>query len=169
MLLSGPAFYLALTQPQGHWAMFALLFGFSCMMLYTYYATVYSAIQDVIEPSLRATAMALYFCAMYAFGGAAGDPTIGYLSDRYAHAAAVAEGVSLEGLDSAGVQRALEPFRAEGLNRAMYALPVASLLLAGSLFAGARAIPADMEKLQRWMREQTASSEPDRQREKVAT
>jgi MFS family permease len=169
MLLSGPAFYFALTQPQGHWVVFALLFGFSCMMLYTYYATVYSAIQDVIEPSLRATAMALYFCAMYAFGGAAGDPTIGFLSDRYAHAAAVAEGVSFDGLDAAERQQALEPFRAQGLNRAMYALPIVSLLLAGSLFAGARTIAADMEKLQHWMREQTTPDQPDRQPEKVAT
>ena len=37
--------------------------------MYTYYSTVYSTVQDVIEPSLRGTAMALYFCAMYALGG----------------------------------------------------------------------------------------------------
>ena len=80
--LSVPLLYYALGQPTGEavlfgvamrgWLAFALLFGLACMLLYVYYGTVYSTIQDVIEPSLRATAMALYFCAMYAFGGAAG-------------------------------------------------------------------------------------------------
>jgi MFS family permease len=154
MLLAGPALYFALTQPQGQWVTFALLFGSGCMLLYTYYATVYSAIQDVIEPSLRATAMALYFCAMYAFGGALGDPTIGILSDHYAQEAALAEGVTLTGLDHGQLQTALESFRPEGLNRAMYALPAAALLLAGSLFAAARTVPRDMENLQQWMRDE---------------
>ncbi|KKK68876.1 hypothetical protein LCGC14_2939660, partial [marine sediment metagenome] len=74
--IAAPCFYMALGQPVGEtvflgftmsgWLAFSLLFGFGCMLLYVYYATVYSTIQDVIEPSLRATAMALYFCAMYA-------------------------------------------------------------------------------------------------------
>jgi MFS family permease len=169
MLLACPALYLALTQPQGQWAVFAFLFGFGCMMLYTYYATVYSAIQDVIEPSLRATAMALYFCAMYAFGGAAGDPTIGLLSDHYAHSAAIAQGIPLDGLQGVELQKVLEPFRAEGLHKAMFALPLVSLLLAATLFAAARTIPKDMEKLQDWMREQTDSEPVAPTREKVAT
>ena len=38
-------------------------------MMYTYYSTVYSTVQDVIEPALRGTAMALYFAAMYACWG----------------------------------------------------------------------------------------------------
>ena len=62
------------------------------MMMYVYYATVYSTIQDVIEPSLRATAMALYFAAMYVFGGALGPTVIGKTSDYFAHQAAVARG-----------------------------------------------------------------------------
>ncbi len=36
--------------------------------MYAYYATVYSAIQDVVEPALRGTAMSLYFGAMYLAG-----------------------------------------------------------------------------------------------------
>lgn len=168
MFLSAPAFYLALQQEKGQWMAFAFLFGFGCMMLYTYYATVYSAIQDVIEPSLRATAMALYFCAMYAVGGAFGDPTISFLSDHYARVAAVAGGVSLDGLERTEMQAALEPFRSEGLHKAMYALPVVAVLLAGSLFAAARTVTSDMNKLQTWMREQTAS-DPPKPREKVAT
>ncbi len=170
MFLSAPALYFALQTGRGEWFLFAVFFGFSCMMLYAYYATVYSAIQDVIEPSLRATAMALYFAAMYALGGAAGDPTIGFLSDRFAHSAAVADGVKLEGLDRTAVQTALEPFRAVGLNKALYALPIVSLLLAGSLFAASRSVTGDMDKLQSWMRETSAQPPTAPQtREKVPT
>ena len=105
-------------------------------MMYVYYATVYSTIQDVIEPSLRATAMALYFCAMYIFGGALGPTVIGTTSDYFATSAAVAHDVQLEGLDKVALQKALEPYRADGLNGALYLLPLMSLLLAGTLFAG---------------------------------
>ncbi len=60
---SVPLMWFALERPAGEWFMFSVLFGLGCMMMYVYYATVYSTIQDVIEPSLRATAMALYFFA----------------------------------------------------------------------------------------------------------
>jgi MFS family permease len=167
--LSVPLLYFALEQPSGEWLLFSLLFGFGCAMMYVYYATVYSTIQDVIEPSLRATAMALYFCAMYVFGGALGPTVIGKASDYFAHSAAVAADVSLEGLDKAAEQKALEPYRAYGLNTALYALPVMSFLLAGTLFAGARTVNRDVEKLQHWMRE-SAGGGPDKiPREKAVT
>ena len=35
--------------------------GAGWMLIYVYYVTVYSAVQDVVEPGLRGTAMALYF------------------------------------------------------------------------------------------------------------
>lgn len=170
--LSVPLLYFALDQPSGEWLVFSLLFGFGCAMMYVYYATVYSTIQDVIEPSLRATAMALYFCAMYVFGGALGPTVIGRASDYFAHSAAVAANVSLEGLDKAAEQTALEPFRAYGLNTALYALPVMSLLLAGTLFAGARTVTRDVDKLQHWMRESAGGGDGDiaqREKEKVVT
>jgi len=163
--LSVPALYFALGQPKGNWLAFSVLFGLGCMFMYVYYATVYSTIQDVIEPSLRATAMALYFAAMYVFGGALGPTVIGQLSDHYATQAAVEDGLDLTSLDAAGKL----PYRATGLNGAMYALPIASLLLAGALFAGARTVNRDVENLQRWMREQTAGDAPGAKREKVAT
>jgi MFS family permease len=157
--LSVPLLYFALAQPRGEWIAFSLLFGFGCALLYVYYATVYSTIQDVIEPSLRATAMALYFCAMYAFGGALGPTVIGTTSDYFAHAAAADDGVVLENLERAAHQKALEPYRPVGLNNALYLLPLMSLLLAGTLFAGARTVARDAENLQRWMR-QSSSLEP---------
>ncbi|MBI3836375.1 MAG: MFS transporter [Planctomycetia bacterium] len=166
--VSVPLLYFALGRPAGEWLAFALLFGSGCALLYAYYATVYSTIQDVIEPSLRATAMALYFCAMYAFGGALGPTVIGKSSDYFAHRAAVIDGVNLEGLDKTAELKSLEPYRGEGLNTALYALPVTSLLLALTLFAGARTVTRDAENLQTWMRE-SSSEPPKAKREKIVT
>jgi MFS family permease len=163
--LAVPLMYFALGRPAGEWALFSILFGLGCMMMYVYYATVYSTIQDVIEPSLRATAMALYFCAMYAFGGALGPTVIGKTSDYFAQQLAVSEGVDLTTLDAA----AKLPYRAYGLNSALYALPFTGLLLAGSLFAGSRTVNRDVDNLQRWMREKTSGDAAPAAREKVVT
>ena len=57
------------------------------MTMYVYYATVYAAIQDVIEPGLRGTAVAIYFCAMYVLGASLGPSAPGMLSDHFAHQA----------------------------------------------------------------------------------
>ena len=162
--ISVPAFYFALGQSE--WFAFGLMFGFGCMLLYMYYGTVYSTIQDVIEPSLRATAMALYFCAMYAFGGALGPIATGVLSDHFTHRAAINAGVVLDGLDETAWHAALEPHRATGISTAMYALPIVCTLLSLSLFAGAATVRRDEDRLHRWMREsaeaEAAESEPER-------
>jgi len=163
--LAVPLMYFALGQPAGEWLTFSILFGLGCAMMYVYYATVYSTIQDVIEPSLRATAMALYFAAMYVFGGALGPTVIGKTSDYFANAKAVAADVQLETLDAAGKL----PYRAYGLNQALYLLPLVSAGLALSLFAGARTVNRDVDNLQRWMREQTDAATDASKREPVAT
>ncbi len=152
--LSAPLMYFALERPAGEWLVFSLLFGLGCMMMYVYYATVYSTIQDVIEPSLRATAMAIYFAAMYVFGGALGPTVIGQTSDYFAQQKVAAEAADWSTLDAAGKL----PYRAHGLNSALFMLPLVSLALAGTLFAGARTVSADAEKLQRWMRETSANT-----------
>ncbi|MGD9720651.1 MAG: spinster family MFS transporter [Pirellulales bacterium] len=167
--ISVPAFYFALSQPAGNAAVFGILFGFGCMMLYTYYATVYSTIQDVIEPSLRATAMALYFCAMYLFGGALGPIGIGYMSDHFVASAAQEDGIDLTNLDAVAKQKALEPYRGTGIQSAMFALPTVCLILALVLFAGARSVPGDVDKLHTWMREHSERAAGTRPREKVPT
>jgi MFS family permease len=165
--VSVPCFLFAV--PAGHWFVFSVLFGFGCMMLYIYYATVYSTIQDVIEPSLRATAMAIYFFFMYLFGGAFGPPVTGMVSEHFTSRAAVAAGVSFEGLKGAERNKALEPYRGEGIQTAMLLLPAVSLLLAGTLFGASRCVTRDAENLQRWMRERTSDEPTTPVREKVAT
>lgn len=150
--LAVPAMYFALAAEAGQYMLFGMLFGFGCMMMYVYYATVYSTIQDVIEPSLRATAMAIYFAAMYVFGGALGPTVIGKTSDYLAVNHAVTQGVELKEYELLDAKGKL-PYRAYGLNAALYLLPITSIFLAGSLFAGARTVNRDVDKLQKWMRE----------------
>ena len=65
--------------------------GLGWMLIYVYYVTVYPAVQDVVEPGLRATAMALYFFAMYLLGGSFGSMIVGMLSDHFALRAALTE------------------------------------------------------------------------------
>jgi MFS family permease len=117
--------------------------------MYVYYATVYSAIQDVIEPSLRGTAMALYFFAMYVMGASLGPVGMGFLSSHFTRSAAQAAGVTDTSF------QALRPFAAAGLHSALYVVPAFGVLLGLVLFAASRTVAKDMEKLQRWMREST--------------
>ena len=147
---SAPLIYLALGRPKGEMLSFMLLMGLGWMLNYVYYVTVYPAVQDVVEPGLRATAMALYFFAMYVLGGSFGTSILGMLSDHYAREAMAAAGFS-----TVGVTVVPEQFRAAGLHSALYVVPVISISLGFVLYAASRTVARDMEKLQRWMREST--------------
>jgi MFS family permease len=149
ILCSVPFLYLALERQGGDRVGFMILMGVGCALMYAYYATVYSTIQDVIEPSLRGTAMALYFFAMYVLGASLGPYGTGLVSDFFTMRAASAGGAG------SVTQAALEPFRAEGLHTAMYIIPGLGVLLTLVLFAASRTVTGDMERLQSWMREET--------------
>ncbi|HEX8090523.1 MAG TPA: MFS transporter [Blastocatellia bacterium] len=150
ILISVPFIFLALGARKGEMVTFISLMGVGVGVMYAYYSTVYSTIQDVIEPSLRGTAMALYFFAMYVLGASLGPVGTGFASDYFTAQAATAAGAG------ALTKEALEPFRAEGLHSAMYIIPMLGALLALVLFAASRTVSKDMEKLQRWMRDSTA-------------
>jgi MFS family permease len=161
LALSVPLLFIALRQPAGNVLVFSFLFGFGCGLMYTYYSTVYSTVQDVIEPALRGTAMSLYFCAMYLFGGALGPLVFGRLSDYCTRNAAIEAGAQIADLASGSALReALRPFAAEGIHDAMFVLPVVNLALALVLFAGTRTVAKDAERLQTWMRAAAAENEP---------
>jgi predicted MFS family arabinose efflux permease len=147
LLISVPLIYFALGMPVGATTGFTILMFAGCASMYVYYSTVYSTIQDVIEPSLRGTAMALYFFAMYVLGASLGPVGMGALSNYFTKNAATAAGVTEMTFD------ALKPFAPQGLHSALYIIPVLGLLLSLVLFAGSRTVAKDMEKLQRWMRE----------------
>ncbi len=149
ILLSIPCLYFALGQPDGNITSFLILMGLGCALMYFYYSTVYSTIQDITEPGLRGTAMAVYFFAMYVLGASIGPYATGLLSDFFTRRAAMADGV----IDLS--VSALEPFRAEGLHSAMYLIPILSVLLTLVLFAASRTVTKDIEKIQAWMRDST--------------
>jgi MFS family permease len=147
LALSVPLVVLFLVQPRGE---VGAALAFVCpalLLMYLYYAPVYATIQDVVEPARRGTAMAVYFCAMYLMGASLGPVGTGLLSDRLAARAAAA----------AGSPTTTEAFRAQGLQEAMYVVPLLSLALAVVLLAGARASVRDRRALTSWMAQTPAS------------
>jgi MFS family permease len=142
MAIAAPSIFLALNQSKGSIVAFMLLMGIGTMTMYVYYATVYAAIQDVIEPRLRGTAVAIYFCAMYVLGASLGPLGLGMLSDHFAHRA----------MHDAGATVMAEPFKAIGLHNAMYVIPVLAVLASLVLFAASRTVEADILKQERGAR-----------------
>jgi predicted MFS family arabinose efflux permease len=171
--ICAPLMFFGLMQASGDVWSFALLMGSGCGVMYAYYSTVYSTIHDVVEPALRGTAMALYFCAMYLLGASLGPVGTGLASDYFTFQAASAAGKvqplpfasilaaelrSLVGSSKGFDLRALEPFRAQGLHTAMYIVPILAVLLALVLFAASRTVKKDVAKLQTWMRAQETTA-----------
>jgi MFS family permease len=120
-MLAAPLAWMALRLPRGesHAAIALLMLAYGLWQMY--YGPVYAAIQDIVPAELRATAMSMYFLAMYLCGGAFGPLLVGTLSDRFARMAGGGE---------AG--------RAAGLHDAMYVLPVMSAALAVVLWVSDR-------------------------------
>ena len=116
--------------------------------MYVYYSSVYAAIQDVVEPKLRGTAMALYFFAMYVLGGSLGPLGTGLLSDHFARRA----------MADAEATVMTKPFKAVGLRQAMYVIPVLCLVLAVVLYAASRTVGRDMARLHSWQESQVAQT-----------
>jgi len=153
ILLSVPTVYFALGVSKGSTTAFLVLMGIACALMYFYYSTVYSTIQDVTEPASRGTAMAVYFFAMYVLGASLGPYGTGLLSDYFTKQSASVAGVTEFS------QTALEPFRAEGLHTAMYVIPVLGIVLTFILLAGSRTVTKEIERLHDWMRDRSGSPE----------
>jgi MFS family permease len=128
-----PCLLLALEAPRGAvWPCVAGLLP-GCLLLYAYYGTVYATIQDVVEPSMRGTAMAIYFCAMYCLGAVLGPVATGWVSDFLARRAAAAD----------GAEAITEAHKAVGLHGAMYLIPTLTAALVLVLFAASRTVTRD--------------------------
>jgi MFS family permease len=133
-LLAVPLSYFGIHQGVGSISVALPLLTISYGLLNMYYGLVYASIQDIVAPALRGTSMAIYFLAMYLVGASWGTLIIGRMSDRFAlHAAHLA-----------GFDHISEPFKAIGLQQALLAVPVLSLLLAAVLWAGSRSIGRDL-------------------------
>lgn len=131
-----PCLLLALEAPPGAvWQCVAGLLP-GCLLLYAYYGTVYATIQDVVEPSMRGTAMAIYFCAMYCLGAALGPVGTGWVSDFLSRRAAMYDGVEVVG----------EVHKAIGLHEAMYLIPSLNAVLVVVLFAASRTVTRDVRR-----------------------
>src|SRR5262249_10608049 len=125
-----PCLLLALAAPPGRVWMCAAWLLPACMLLYAYYGTVYATIQDIIEPSLRGTAMAICFCAMSFLGALLGPVATGWVSDYFARRAA-------------GPGPVTELHKAVGLHDAMYLIPALNAALVVVLFAASRTVKRD--------------------------
>lgn len=171
IVICAPLILLGLLRPRGDVLGFALLTGTGAGVMFAYYATVYSTIHDVVEPSLRGTAMALYFFAMYVLGASMGPVGTGLASDYFTFQKAAAAGAvaplpfgaimmaELRGLvgESKGFDlKALEPFRADGLHTAMFIVPILAAILAVVLLAASRTVRRDVANLQAWMKQSGA-------------
>jgi MFS family permease len=138
MAIAAPCIFLAINQPKGSITAYVIFMTMGSITMFVYYATVYSAIQDVIEPRLRGTAVAIYFCFMYILGASMGPVGTGFLSDHFAHKAMV----------DAGADTMTEAFKAIGLHNAMYVIPILALAAAVVLFAASRTMEKDVRKQQ---------------------
>jgi MFS family permease len=133
-LLAVPLSYFGIHQGNGELALALPLLTIAYGLLNMYYGLVYASIQDIVAPALRGTSMALYFLVMYLGGASWGTLIIGKMSDVFA----------LRAAHLAGFDKINEAFKAIGLQQALLAIPVLSLLLAAVLWAGSKSMVRDM-------------------------
>jgi MFS family permease len=137
LVIASVATAAALMQGRDALIVFSILFGIGWLTYYSYYTTVYPALQDVVEPRLRGTAMALYFAGMYLLGGAFGTVVVGALSDHFANAAMLAENVTT----MTNIHRAV------GLHDAMYLIPIAMFVTAIFVFLATLSFKEDHQRM----------------------
>jgi MFS family permease len=141
MLVAALATGYALLAGRIEVGVFVAVFSLGWLFAYNFYPCVYTAIQDVVEPRLRATAMALFFAGLYLLGGGLGPIAVGLLSDHFAQAAMFA----------AGASEMSEAFKAAGLHDAMYLIPVALFLTLLALVQASRCFVADARRMREGM------------------
>jgi MFS family permease len=146
LVIASISTFIALRQGQGALISFSLFFGLGWLAYYSYYTTVYPALQDVVEPRLRGTAMALYFAGMYLLGGAFGTVVVGALSDYFANAAMTADNAEIM----------TNAHRAIGLHGAMYLIPVAMFFTAIFVFLAKLSFKADHQRMVKALEQQAA-------------
>jgi MFS family permease len=118
-------------------AFFVIVFSIGWTLQYLYYTSAYPAVADVIEPRMRATAVAVFFAAFYLLGGATGPVIVGALSDHFA-----AEFLAT----TPGATRAAA--NAIGLHDSLLAIvPVALVVASIGLFVATRTVCRDNARM----------------------
>ncbi len=126
-LIAAPIMWLGLSLDAGNHQMALIIMTIGWLMIFTYFVTVYAALQEVVPPNLVATTMALYFMFMYLLGAAFGASATGYLSDMFSTAAAIDMGLS----------EVNDLSKAIGLKQALSVVVPTSLILTALAIAGA--------------------------------
>jgi MFS family permease len=138
LLVAGPLVLLALLQaPGSDMGRFTLLYASGWVLFYMYYVSVYTAVQDVVEPRLRASAMSIYFAAQYLLGAAFGSLIVGGLSDMFAKQAMM----------EANATVMTEVFRGIGLHAAILSVPVMLFVTAITMWIASKTYLVDVEKV----------------------
>ena len=135
-LAGAPVAYFGVVQPKGSLVAAVILLSLAYGSCNTYYGLVYSSIQEIVAPALRATTMSIYFMFMYMCGASMGPLLTGAISDWRAKVASQAAG-------SAVITAAN---KAVGLQEAMLMIPLLGLLLALVLYAGSLTITRDIDR-----------------------
>lgn len=133
--------YFALRVEAAQFTAFVVLYAIGWLLQYNAYACAYPALQDVVEPRLRSTAMAIFFAVLYVLGGFSGPMLVGALSDQAAHAAMAAVGAT----------QMADQFRAVGLWQAMMLVPAALFVSGVAYLFGMRTFAADAAAMRRSM------------------
>jgi predicted MFS family arabinose efflux permease len=124
-LVSAGPLFAAIRMPVGRAgaAVWLAMTGYGLLQMY--YGLVYAAIQDLVAPAMRATAMSVYLMVTYLGGASWGPVAMGRASDLLARQAA-------------GGGPVTEVARAAGLHGAMYLIPALAVVLSLVLWAAAR-------------------------------
>ncbi len=145
--LAVPCTLLSLGAPRGDLWTCALWMVPGYGLLYFYYGTVYATIQDIIEPPLRGTAMAVYFCGQYLLGAALGSLVTGAISDYFAGREALAAGTATVTAENVAI----------GLHKAMYIVPTLDAVLVFVLIGASLTVKKDYLRLRERMRAAAAA------------
>jgi predicted MFS family arabinose efflux permease len=129
-LVAAVPLFVAFRMPAGAVAITVVLAMIGYGLLQMYYGLVYASLQDLIEPPLRATAMAAYLVVTYLGGASWGPMVMGRVSDALA-------------LQAAGAGPLTEAARAVGLHGAMFLIPGMAVVLAGVLWGASAATAAN--------------------------
>ena len=117
---------------------------------YFYLSPAVTLVQEEVRPHERVLAGALLLLVMNLVGLGLCPTYLGAASDYFTGRAAAAAGVA------ATTGQALEPFRAVGLQSALALLPLLGVALAIVVWAASRTVVKDMDRLQSWMRAESA-------------
>lgn len=107
LCLAAPLVLIALLMPRHRPFLFALVLGVGWLFNYFMSTAWVPAVADVVEPHLRATAVALNFAVGYLLGAAFGPVLTGFLSDWFTKAAQTSRGLGLPAAEAIGLHQAL--------------------------------------------------------------